>query len=150
MGWSNFAMGETGGGKGVVVAIRPRHRAQGMCSCGWVGRSRLMMSAAKMDALMHAARRGCEPAIPLVQPETINPMKPPGILTVKCPNGCGASLSVPVVIVDVPSVSADAGELDVRFIAEAPELHHYIDAHMRVCPSQQPRSVATALHQSTG
>jgi hypothetical protein len=143
-------MGDTGGGKGVVVAIRPRHKAQGMCSCGWVGKPRLMLSAAKTDALIHAARRGCEPAIPLIQPESINPTKPPGILTVKCPAGCGASLAVPLVIDDIPSVSADAGELDIRFVAEAPELHDYIYTHLRTCPAPRPRSVAAALHQAAG
>jgi len=141
-------MGDSGG-KGVVVAIQPRHRAQGMCSCGWVGRSRLMLSAAKLDAYLHASQHGCEPGIPLVQAESVNLIKPPGILTVDCPAGCGVTLSVPLVIVDVPSVGSD-NELDVRFVAEAAELHDYIYTHLRTCPAPRPRSVDAALHKAAG
>src|SRR5882757_3731877 len=103
-------MGDSGGGMGVVVAIQPRHRAQGMCSCGWVGRSRLMLSAARLDAFVHASRHGCEP----------------GILLVQCPAGCGIRLSVPLAIVDILSVDSDGGDLDARFVAEALELHDYL------------------------
>jgi hypothetical protein len=53
----------------VVVAVRPRHRARGRCSCGWVGPLRVLLASAKVDALVHAACRGCEPAIPLVRHE---------------------------------------------------------------------------------
>src|SRR5690242_14991499 len=103
-------MGDSGGGKGVVVAIQRRHRAQGMCSCGWVGRARLMLSAAKVDAYIHASQHGCEPGIPLVQSEAVNLVKPAASLTVECPAGCGATLSVPMVMVDVPSVGSEAGD----------------------------------------
>jgi hypothetical protein len=140
-------MGDTGGGKGVVIAIQPRHRAQALCSCGWVGRSRLMLSAAKLDAFIHASRCGCEPGIPLVQPEPIDLLKPPGVLTVECPAGCGVRLAVPLEIVDLPSVGAD---LDVRFVAEAPELHDYVYTHLRTCPSPRPRSVEATLHKAAG
>lgn len=142
-------MGDLGDGKGVVVAIRPRHRAQGRCSCGWVGKSRLRMSSAQVDSLIHAARHGCEPAIPLVQPETINPLKPPCILTVECPAGCGASFPVPVVITQTPSISSDDSELSVRFIAEAPELHDHIYKHLRTCSSARSW-VDAALHEAAG
>jgi len=142
-------MEDSGGGKGVVVAIQPRHRAQAMCSCGWVGRSRLMLSTAKVDALVHASRHGCEPGIPLVQSEAINVVKPPGILTVECPAGCGVSLSVPITLVDIPSVS-DSGDLDVRFVAEAPKLHDYIYTHLQTCPAPRPRSADAALHKAAG
>jgi len=143
-------MGDLGGGKGVVVAIQPRHRAQAVCSCGWVGRSRVTLSAAKVDAFVHASRHGCEPGIPLVQSEAVNLIKPPGILTVECPAGCGTHLSVPMVMVDVPSVGSGDGDLDVRFVAEAPELHDYIYAHLRSCPAPRPRSGDAALHKAAG
>jgi hypothetical protein len=128
-------MGDSGGGRGTVVAIRPRHRAQGMCSCGWAGRPHVLLSSAKVDALVHAASHGCQPAIPLVQPETINALNPPGELTVRCPAGCGAILSVPMTITDTLSARSDHGELCVRFTAEAPELHDYIYRHLRTCPA---------------
>src|SRR5690349_19273370 len=141
-------MGASGDGKGVVVAIHARHRAQGMCSCGWVGKSRMMLSAAKVDAFLHASQHGCEPGIPLAQAEAINLIKAPGVLAVECPAGCGATLSVPLVLADIPSVGSDDGELDVRFIAEAPELHDHIYVHMQTCPSPRPRSVDAALHKA--
>ena len=143
-------MGDSGGAKGVVVAIQPRHRAQGMCSCGWVGRSRLMLSAAKMDVFIHSSEHGCEPGIPLVQSEAVNLVKPPGILTVECPVGCGVTLSVPMMLADIPSVGSDAGDLDVRFVAEAPELHDYIYAHLQTCPAPRPWSADAALHKAAG
>jgi len=109
-----------------------------------------MLSAAKLDAFVHASRHGCEPGIPLVQAEAVTLVKPPGILTVECPAGCGVTLTVPLVIVDIPSVGSDDGELDVRFVAQAPELHDYIDAHLRSCTAPRPRSVGTALHTAAG
>jgi hypothetical protein len=93
------------------------------------------MSSAKVDALVHAASRGCQAAIPLVQPETISAVNPPGALTVRCPAGCGTSLSVPMMITDTLSASADDGELCVRFTAEAPELHDLVYRHLRTCPA---------------
>jgi hypothetical protein len=41
--------------------------------------------ADKCDALIHAAQCDCEPAIPLVQPETISALKPPAVLVVVAP-----------------------------------------------------------------
>lgn len=107
------------------------------------------MSSAQADALIHAARYGCEPAIPLVQPETIISLKPPGILAVECPAACGASFPVPVIITDTPSISSEKGELSVRFVAEAPELHDHIYKHLRTCPSARSW-VDAALHEATG
>jgi hypothetical protein len=144
----NSPLEDPGGGQGVVVAIRPRHRAQGLCSCGWAGRPRVLLSSAKIDALIHAARDGCQPAMPFVQRETINLLNPPGILTVECPGGCGACFPVPVVITDASSASADDGEPCIRWIAEAPELHDYFYKHLRTCPSARSW-VDTALHEAT-
>jgi hypothetical protein len=128
-------LGDLGDGRGTVVAIRPRHRAQGMCSCGWAGRSRVLLSSAKVDALVHATSHGCQAAIPLVQPEAVDVLNPPGELTVRCQAGCGAILSAPMTITDTLSAKSDDGELCVRFTAEAPELHDYIYRHLRMCPS---------------
>ena len=128
-------MGDSGGDRGTVVAVRPRHRPQGMCSCGWAGPRRVWMSSARVDALVHAASHGCQAAIPLVQPETIDALNPPGALTVRCPAGCGATLFVPMMITDTLSATSDDGELCVRFTAEAPELHDYVYRHLRTCPS---------------
>ncbi len=118
-------------GQGVVVAIQPRHLAQGRCSCGWAGRPRVLLSSAKVDALVHATRAGCRPAMPLVQPEHTYSIEAPGILTVECPGGCGASFPVPIVVTDA---------------LEAPELHDHIYKHLRTCPSARSW-VDTALHK---
>jgi hypothetical protein len=128
-------MGDLEAGKGVVVAIRPRHRSHAMCSCGWVGRPRLLKASAKVDALIHAARDGCLPAVPLVQPETVDLFEPPAILTVSCPAGCGVSLSMPVMIAEAPWVSSDDNQTFSRFKAEAPDLHDRICEHLRTCQS---------------
>jgi hypothetical protein len=48
----------------VVVPRRLRHRAT--CSCGWEAGKRVFLGAAKVDALLHAADTGHEPAVPLV------------------------------------------------------------------------------------
>jgi predicted protein tyrosine phosphatase len=93
------------------------------------------LSSAKVDAFIHAASDGCQTAIPLIQPETIDALNPPGDLTVHCPVGCGASLSVPMMITDTLSARSDDGELYVRFTAEAPELHDYVNQHLRMCPA---------------
>ena len=55
----------------MVVVIRPRYRSQGRCTCGWVGKARLLLSSAKVDALVHAAQEACRPAIPLFQPGVV-------------------------------------------------------------------------------
>ena len=132
-------MGNSGSGRGAVVAIRPRHRAQGMCSCGWTGRPRMLLSSAKVDALVHAARHGCGVAIPLIQPDTVYAVNPPGALNVRCPAGCGASFSVPIVITDSLSATSADGEPCVRFTADAPELHDYVNQHLQTCPSATSR-----------
>lgn len=137
-----ISVGDSEGGKGVVIAVPARRRSQGMCTCGWAGRPRILLSSAKVDALLHAASCGCGPAIPLVQPETINALNLPGELTVRCPAGCGANLSVPMVITDTLSAGSDDGELRVRFTAEAPEVHDYISQHLRTCPSTTSRADA--------
>ena len=59
--------------------IRLRHRNQARCTCGWIGKASLLLSSAKVDALLHAARDDCEPAIPLFQPGAVVPIKPPGV-----------------------------------------------------------------------
>ena len=71
-------MGDLTGGRGVVVVIRLRHRSQARCTCGWIGKASLLRSSAKVDALIHAARNDCEPAIPLYQPGAVAP-KPSGV-----------------------------------------------------------------------
>ena len=138
--------GDSGGDKGVVMAIRPRHKSRGQCSCGWIGKPRLLLSSAKCDALVHAAQCDCEPAIPLVQPEPIGAVKPPGVLVVECPAGCGATFPVPVEVTDTPSVSSHEGELCVRFTAEAPELRDHINTHLRSCVSARSW-IDTALRE---
>ena len=53
-------------GPGVVWVDRGRVRAHGLCSCGWMGRQRLLPSFAVLDTLLHAAQNRCRPAVPLV------------------------------------------------------------------------------------
>jgi hypothetical protein len=91
------------------------------------------MGAAKDDALIHAAQNGCEPAIPLVQPEAITALKPPGVLVVDCPAGCGVTLPVPLTITDTVELGVDRDELRARFTAEAPELHDLVYRHLLNC-----------------
>ncbi|WP_319454957.1 MULTISPECIES: hypothetical protein [unclassified Mycobacterium] len=69
--------------------------------------------------------------MPLVQPEHTYSIEAPGILTVECPGGCGASFPVPIVVTDA---------------LEAPELHDHIYKHLRTCPSARSW-VDTALHK---
>jgi hypothetical protein len=109
-----------------------------------------MLAAAKLDAFLHASQCGCEPGIPLVQAETVDVVKPPGVLTVDCPAGCGAVLFVPLVVADIPTVGADGDELDVRFVAEAPELQNHINAHLRACPAPRPGSIDAGLRKAAG
>ena len=125
----------SGGGKGVVAVIEPRHLAQGRCSCGWLGKPRLTTSSAKVDALMHAAQRGCAPAWPLLQREGVIALKPPGILVVDCPAGCGATFPVPVRIGD--HVNPGSAVLSGPFTAEAPELPHLVHSHLLHCAAAQ-------------
>ena len=73
-------MGDSTGGRGVVVVVRLRRRNQARCTCGWIGKASLLLSSAKVDALVHAARDDCEPGIPLFQPGAVVPTKPPGVL----------------------------------------------------------------------
>jgi hypothetical protein len=70
------AMGDSRGGRGVVVVTRVRYRNQARCTCGWIGKASVLLSSAKVDALLHAARDDCEPAIPLFQPGATVPSKP--------------------------------------------------------------------------
>ena len=72
-------MGDSTGGRGVVVVVRLRRRNQARCTCGWIGKASLLLSSAKVDALVHAARDDCEPGIPLLQPGAVVPTKPPGV-----------------------------------------------------------------------
>jgi hypothetical protein len=109
-----------------------------------------MLSAAKLDALMHASQCGCEPGIPMVSTETADVLKPPGVLAVRCPAGCGATLSVPLRIADTPSVGSGADDLDARFVAEAPELHDCIGAHLRNCPAAKTSRADAPLRKAAG
>jgi hypothetical protein len=147
-------MGDAEHGKGVAVTIRPRHRSRGQCSCGWVGKPHLLLSSAKCDALIHAAQCDCEPAIPLVQPETVSALKPPAVLVVECPAGCRATFSVPLEVTDTLSVGSEDGELSVRFTAEAPEVHDHIYKHLKTCASARswstPRCTSRHEHRHAG
>lgn len=50
----------------VVRVLVSRFRRQARCGCGWTGRRRLLRGVSVIDALTHAARHGCQPALPLV------------------------------------------------------------------------------------
>ena len=50
----------------VVRVLISRFRRQARCGCGWTGRRRLLRGVSVIDALTHAARHGCRPAVPLV------------------------------------------------------------------------------------
>jgi hypothetical protein len=50
----------------VAVYTSAHRKARAACSCSWRGRLRHIRSIAVLDALLHAARFGCDPAAPLV------------------------------------------------------------------------------------
>jgi hypothetical protein len=53
--------------RGIVrVLIAPTPRQPAVCTCGWRGKRRLLRSFAVVDALLHASRIGCDPAVPLL------------------------------------------------------------------------------------
>ena len=72
-------MGDSTGGRGVVVVVRLPRRNQARCTCGWTGKASLLLSSAKVNALLHAAREDCEPGIPLLQPGAVVPTTPSGV-----------------------------------------------------------------------
>lgn len=65
------------GVSGIVMVVQLRLRTQARCTCGWIGKARMSLSSAKLDALLHAARGDCEPATPLFQPGIVMRFKPP-------------------------------------------------------------------------
>ena len=67
------------------MVVRLRRRNQARCTCGWIGKASLLLSSAKVDALVHAAGDDCEPGIPLFQPGAVLPTKPPGDLKADSP-----------------------------------------------------------------
>jgi hypothetical protein len=136
-------MENSSGVTGVVMAVRPRYRSRGQCSCGWVGKPHLLVSSARIDALVHAAQRDCEPAIPLVQPEIITAMTPPDILMVECPAGCGDTFPVPVSITDSAEGGVAGRDQCARFVAVAPELHDLVFEHLLNCAALQRIAAAS-------
>ena len=68
-------MGDSTGGRGIVVVVRLRRRNQARCTCGWIGKASLLLSSAKVDALLHAARNECDTGLPLFQPGAVVPTK---------------------------------------------------------------------------
>jgi hypothetical protein len=130
------------GVKGVVMAIPPRHRSRSQCSCGWIGEPHLLVSSARIDALLHAAQCGCDPAIPLVQPEISTALSPPGMLIVECPAGCGDTFLVPVSITGPTEDNEAECDRCAPSVAVAPALHDILFEHLRHCPAL--RRVAAA------
>jgi hypothetical protein len=74
---------------GTVVVLRPHYRSMGLCTCGWMAKPRLFLSSATVEALIHAARHGCEPAVPLIQPGVMMIVERRGILDVDGHQGSG-------------------------------------------------------------
>jgi hypothetical protein len=73
-------MGDSTAGRGVVVVIRLRRRNQARCTCGWIGKASLLLSSAKVDALLHATQNDCDPGVPLFQPGAVVPTKSQRVL----------------------------------------------------------------------
>lgn len=73
---------------GAVVVVKPRYMSRGLCTCGWAARPRLLLSSAKIDALIHAAQHDCEPAVPMIQIGVVLTIERQGILDVDRPHGC--------------------------------------------------------------
>jgi hypothetical protein len=70
--------------------VKPRFMSRGLCTCGWAEKPRLLLSSATIDALIHAARRDCVPAIPLIQIGVVMTIERRGILD-DCPRSAVAS-----------------------------------------------------------
>lgn len=62
----------------VQVLIAHRWCQRPVCTCGWTGRVRMLRSRSVVQALIHAARSGCHPAVPLIKIGT----PPAGCVTV--------------------------------------------------------------------
>lgn len=43
-----------------------RYKNQPVCSCGWIGKRRLLLSVAVVYAYLHCSETDCEPGYPLV------------------------------------------------------------------------------------
>jgi hypothetical protein len=54
-------------GTDTVRVLAAGMRRWSECTCGWRGSRRVMRSRNVLDALIHAARCGCQPAVPLVE-----------------------------------------------------------------------------------
>jgi hypothetical protein len=74
---------------GTVVVLRPHYRSMGLCTCGWMAKPCVLLSSAKVEALIHAARHGCEPAVPLIQPGVMMIVERRGIVDVDGRQGSG-------------------------------------------------------------
>jgi hypothetical protein len=74
---------------GTVVVLRPHYRSWGLCTCGWVAKPCVLLSSATVEALIHAARHGCMPAVPLIQPGVMMIVQRRGILDVDGRQGGG-------------------------------------------------------------
>jgi hypothetical protein len=74
---------------GTVVVVKPHYRSWALCTCGWMAKPRVLLSSATVEALLHAARHGCEPAVPLIQPGVMTITERRGILDVDCRQGAG-------------------------------------------------------------
>lgn len=48
-----------------VLLIRWR-RPRSACTCGWTGPRRILRARSVLDAHLHAAQLGCQPAVPLI------------------------------------------------------------------------------------
>lgn len=53
--------------RGIVAVVVARwRRRRSLCTCGWSGPPRMTRAGSILDAHLHAARAGCQPAVPLV------------------------------------------------------------------------------------
>ena len=79
-------MGDSTGGRGVVVVVRLRRRNQARCTCGWIGKASAALLG-QSHALVHAARNDCEPGIPLIAAGGSCAYQVPGRPQSRQPNG---------------------------------------------------------------
>lgn len=60
----------------VYVLTSAWRKRRALCSCGWRGHHRLVRAWAVTDAHLHAARLGCQTAVPLVWPADLEYSRP--------------------------------------------------------------------------
>jgi hypothetical protein len=77
------------GREGAVYMLRLHYRSRGLCTCASTAKPCLFLASAKVEAQSHAARHGCELAVPLIQPGVMTIFARRGVLAVESRQALG-------------------------------------------------------------